>query len=233
MPALDLPAWLLTGAWAALLFGGFLFGGRPGNALRRMPGWTRLGSSAVLVLLGWYGFGLAKGQGLGVYAGLMALGMSAGFLGDLFMAGALPAPNRVLAGMGAFGLGHILYIGAMLWFAGPVWWTIALWLGVDLLLLYLLLVRGRQPDGLTWAALGYSLLLASTAGVGLGLAVQEPIFTGLAVGAGLFLISDLLIALDLFAHRRLPLHDDLVWLLYGPGQLLIVLSIWAAMQVRP
>lgn len=230
MPALDLLAWVLVVVWGVLLFGGFVFGPQ-GRAERRMPAWTRLASSGVLVVLAIYGFILASGQGLSSYGGGIALGMALGFLGDLFMAGALPAPNRVIAGMASFGIGHVAYIGAMIWLAPPVWWAVGLWLLIDVLLFYVLLLRGRRASALLRAALIYSLLLASTAGFGLGLAIGHPLFAGLAVGAALFLVSDLLIALDLFAGVRLPLHDDLVWLLYGPGQLLIVLSTWSAMQV--
>ena len=71
----------------------------------------------------------------------------------------------------------------------------------------------------------YALLLATTAGLALGLALQQAAFFPLALGAFLFLFSDLILAGALFGGREWPLHHDIVWLTYGPGQMLIVYSI--------
>ena len=71
----------------------------------------------------------------------------------------------------------------------------------------------------------YALLLASTAGVcHRPRASGRPRLIPLALGAALFLFSDLMIAAKLFAGsetRRIKI-DDLIWLTYGPGQMLIV-----------
>ena len=75
------------------------------------------------------------------------------------------------------------------------------------------------------AALPYALLLASTAGFATGLALQSALFIPLALGAGLFLISDLILATQLFNKAYFWLISDVVWLTYGPGQMLIVFSI--------
>jgi hypothetical protein len=228
MPSLDLFGWILLLLWALLLFGGVALGQDPARA-ERIPRWARLASSLALVILAWYGFLLADTAPAERYALLIAVGMTLGFAGDLFMARVLPAPNRVLAGMGAFGLGHIAYIAAITGYAPVGWAALVVWLLLGAALYYIVVLRGGQPSTLSMAALPYALLLAATAGVATGLAFQQPIFTGLAIGAALFLLSDLLIAAELFTGRRLPSHTDIFWLTYGPGQMLIVVSVWGVL----
>jgi hypothetical protein len=223
MPPLDLIAWILIVGWALLL------GCNSGMDTWRSR-WARLGSSLVLVGLAWYGYILAGALPSVRYAGFIAAGMTLGFIGDLFMAKVLPAPNRVLGGMAAFGIGHILYIVAIVTYAPVGWIAWILWLGIGALVAYFIVLRGERVTVLHRAALIYALLLASTAGVSTGLALQQPLFTGLAVGASLFLISDLLIAVDLFKPGRFPFLNNLVWITYGPAQALIVTSIWSTFQ---
>jgi hypothetical protein len=229
MPPLDLIAWLLVALWAAILFGGLALGWRR-SADKQIPRRARLASSLVLVGLAWYGFTLAAGTHAVRYASLIAAGMTLGFIGDLFMARVLPLGNRLVGGIAAFGLGHILYIAAITGY-GPVGWAaLLIWLAIGGLLCYFLVLRGQDRHPIRWLVLPYALLLSATAGVATGLAFQQPLFAGLAVGAVLFLISDLLIALDLFAGRRFPALNNLIWLTYGPGQALIVTSIWSTFQ---
>ncbi len=222
MPPLDLLAWILVAVWALLLFGGVIF--------LRMPRWTRLGSSLVLVILVWYGYVLAEDLSAVRYAGFIAAGMTLGLVGDLYMAQVLPSSNRMVTGMAAFGLGHIFYITAIVSYAPLGWIAWLIWVLVGATLAYAVIMRSKQPLVLRRAALVYSILLASTAGVAGGLAIQHPLFTGLAVGGALFLISDLLIALDLFRDRQLPAMNIWIWLTYGPAQALIVTSIWSTFQ---
>jgi hypothetical protein len=80
------------------------------------------------------------------------------------------------------------------------------------------------------AALLYALLLAGTAGVATGLALQTPAFIPVAVGAALFLASDLILAGELFNGLSFPLIGDVVWLTYGPAQALIVYGTALALQ---
>ena len=141
-------------------------------------------------------------------------------------------------GHGAFGLGHVAYIAAILGYgsahgldaAGPRFGAWLAWLLIGAVAWYFVVFRGQKPTALHWAALPYSLLLASTAGFATGLALQDPAFVPLAIGAVLFLISDLILAAQLFAGRRFRLIDDVVWLTYGPGQMLIVYSVGAAIM---
>jgi hypothetical protein len=230
---------ILLIAWGALLFGGFIFGKPQAGRAGRMPTWTRMASSAVLVVAGWSWAALARGSGAATFSLLIAVGMTLGFLGDLFMAKLLPVSPHVLWGMAAFGLGHVAYIAAILGYgsshgldaAGPRLGAWLAWLLIGAVAWYFVVFRGQRPTALHWAALPYSLLLASTAGFATGLALQEPAFAPLAIGAALFLVSDLILAAQLFAGRRFRLIDDVVWLTYGPGQMLIVYSVSAALLV--
>lgn len=164
--------------WAAFLFGGFLFGRPDIHRARRMPTWTRIASSLTLVVASWSWYRLARESATGGYALLISLGMTLGFLGDLFMARLLPIAQPVLGGMAAFGLGHVAYIAAFLalarWSGLPIQGSLigawAVWLGVGLLGWYWTALRGQRLAALHWAALPYALLLASTAGVATGLA---------------------------------------------------------------
>ena len=55
-------------------------------------------------------------------------------------------------------------------------------------------------------------------------------FVPLALGGALFLLSDLILAGDMFSGLYFPLIGDVIWLTYGPAQMLIVYSIGAAWE---
>ncbi len=205
MPVFQLFLLLL---WAALLFGGYFLGG---GADRRMPRWTRLGSSLVLVVAGWTVTLVAPSGPLGRFA-LLIFGGIAGF--------ALGHVAYIAAGLG---LGNALNVDPMLRLAAWLAWVL-----IGALAWWFIVYRDQQRTALHWATLPYSLLLASTTGVATGLALQQLVVLPFAVGAALFLFSDLLIAAQLFAvrflrERAFARHvDDVIWLTYGPGQMLIV-----------
>lgn len=224
--------------WAALLFGGFVLGRPAPDGRQRMPTWTRMASSATLALIAWLEVYLTRSSPLGGYALFIAIGMSLGLLGDLVLAEIIPPPQHVLWGMAAFGLGHIAYLAAIIGLArefgldapAPLFGMLALWLVIGLAGWYLVVSRGQKPDALRWAALPYALLLACVAGLFTGAALQSSLLVPAAVGAILFLVSDLILASQLFAGRTFPLIGDLIWLTYGPGQALIVGSVaWIAL----
>ncbi len=225
--------WLagLLVVWALFLFGGFLAGS--GNPQRRMPTWTRMASSMTLVVASLSWVLASRGSVIVPYAVLIAAGMIFGLAGDLTLAGVLPGGRSVLGGMAAFGIGHILYINAFIWLGGAVapWSALVGWWLVGAVGWYLVVYRNREPDLLLWAALAYALLLATTAGLATGLALQDPQFIPLAIGAGLFLLSDLILAGELFADLSFRYIGDLVWLTYGPAQMLIVYSVASALLV--
>ncbi|MCP4421040.1 MAG: lysoplasmalogenase, partial [Chloroflexi bacterium] len=174
-----------------------------------------------------------------VFAFWLAIGMSLGFLGDLFMAGVLPNGRSVLGGMTAFGLGHIAYIVGILQSSNQLglvngtirWGSLLIWWLIGGLGWYFIVYRGQKPSMLHKAALPYALLLASTAGVATGLALQNGQFVWLAVGAALFLLSDLILAAELFNNAYFPQIGDVIWLTYGPGQMLIVFAVGTAVSL--
>lgn len=228
--------------WAVFLFGGFIFG-QPGNASRRMPTWTRMASSATLVVaaFSWYVF--SRGGEVANFALFITIGMTFGFIGDLWLAGWIPGGRKVVAGIIAFGFGHIFYITAILSFAAiaglidqePFRLSLFIWLLIGLIGWYYVVFRGAISRGIKpivvhRIALPYALLLATTAGTATALAMQDEYFVPLAVGAGLFLLSDLILAGEMFCEMSFRLIGDVIWLTYGPAQMLIVYSIgyaWA------
>jgi hypothetical protein len=228
----------LLALWAVLLFGGFIFGKPSSDGTRRMPRWTRLASSLVLVIAGWYWWALARESGAAGFALAVAVGMTLGFVGDLFMAKLIIRSDKhVLGGIGAFGLGHIAYIVGFVRFGDAIGATdgrIAVWL-VWLIIgagaWYVVVFRGQKHSVLHYAALPYALLLSSTAGFATGLAINLSAFIPLAVGCALFLLSDLILAARLFNGLFFRLIDDVVWLTYGPAQMLIVYSVGVALSV--
>lgn len=223
---------ILLVVWALLLFGGWALG-RPNAArTRRMPLWTRLGSSLVLALAAWTWAGLTATAPLAGASLPLALGMTCGLAADVVMAGEGKA--RKLGGILLFAANHILYITALLRFAAaagldaglPRALGLGLWWALGLILIYFILLRGQKWTILHAAALPYGLLLATTAGLALSLGIQVAAFAPLALGAGLFVLSDLILAAAvLFGNLRLPFMHDIVWLTYGPAQMLIVYAL--------
>lgn len=226
--------------WAALLGGGLIadnLSNQAGSAF------GRLGSSVVLVIAGWTWATACKSTSAARYTRLIAIGMTLGALGDFFMAGRLqsliPLPSPVLGGMTAFGLGHVVYIVGILearrrtelLSSSAMWGSIIGWQLASVVGWYFVVFLSTKESTqlLIWPALPYSQLLAGTAGVATGLAVQNRRFALLAMGAALFLISDLILAWGMF-RDSFPFRTLAVWLPYGGGQMLIVYAITTAQQ---
>ncbi len=214
---------LLLILWAILLFGGWIFGAYNTAQTHKIPTPNRMLSSAMLVSAGWI-WSLSHGGNLALFT---ALGMTFGFLGDLFMAGLLIKGDKsVLGGMSAFGLGHIFYIIGILGMnqTNLIAWILMLIVAVALW--YAVVYRtAKEVSVLHYAALPYALLLASTAGFAGGVALADSAFILMAIGAVLFLISDLILAAQLFNGVHFKGIGDVVWLTYGPAQMLIVYAI--------
>jgi hypothetical protein len=224
--------------WALLLFGGFLFGKPHAQRTRRMPTWTRLASSCTLVLAAWSWYLFTQDTSLTTFSLLIAIGMTLGCIGDLLLAELFPLPQPALGGMAAFGLGHIAYVTLLLFgnqyhLTAPAarFGAWSAWVLIGLLGWYFLVFRSHTPKILHWAALPYAPLLASTAGFATGLALQDSTFLPLALGAALFLLSDLILAAQLFNKLHFPLIGDVNWLTYGPAQMFIVYMLGRALLV--
>ena len=218
--------WLLFCLWAALLFGGFLFGTEQPDEQRRMPRWTRLASSLTLVVAAWFWVSATESAAFDSLAIWIAIGMSLGFLGDIFMAQKSASGVHIIRGMLSFGLGHIAYIVGLftvttvpinilivsvliMWFIATILW-------------YFVVMRGNRVTTLHALSLPYAYLLATTTAVAITLVTQVPSLICIPIGAMLFLISDLILAGELFSELRWRYLGDLVWFTYGPGQMLIV-----------
>ena len=228
--------WLLAllAIWAALLVGSVIAESKSLSRHNKTATRLRLASSAILVIAAWSWYLLTTQDTPHVaeFALLVALGMTFGFLGDLLLAEALPLKQGFLAGIGAFAVGHVAYIAAILSVTPHVQWIAE---GIALLIglagWYLVVFRSPDAGPLRWAALPYALLLATTAGLAAGLATQAGAFVPLAVGAALFLLSDLLVAGERFGGLRFPHVRDAIWLTYGPAQMLIVYAVNSALAV--
>lgn len=168
---------------------------------------------------------------------LMPLGLALGALGDLCLA--LRGDRAFLAGMAAFGMGHLAYAAALglrtnaLGFDGVS--------GAEGVVLAALLVLVASTEfwlaprtgALRWPVRAYVGLIAVMGGAAV-LLPAHPARGLVQAGAGLFLLSDLLLALRLFvvvdpARRRgLSL---VLWPAYWVGQVLIALgamALWGA-----
>lgn len=241
-PALagDLSRFLLIGlwiVWAVCLFGGMALGRLNAGQTHRSPTWGRMASSLALVVAGFIWWINARGTGAEGFATWIVIGMTLGFVGDLFMARLISGRNYIIGGIGAFGLGHAAYIAACLDFSaqlgGNVLTThsgaLIAWVIFGAAGWYFVVFKAQKPTALHWAALPYALLLSATAGLATGLALWNGVFVLMALGAALFLLSDLLLAAQLFNNLHFKLIGDAVWALYGPGQMLIVYAIHGAL----
>ena len=133
--------------------------------------------------------------------------------------GPKPAPGEALkACLGAAGFDRVRPVMA----TGNVIFGLAGW--------YYVAYLGTDNRELLGPALGYTLLLAGTAGITSGLALQEAKLFPLALGGALFLLSDLILAVGMFGEA-VSHGTEAVWLTYGPGQMLIVFSILSAATV--
>jgi hypothetical protein len=224
---------LLLAVWAALLILGFVFGRLDEERINRIPRANKILSSAILVIcaLIWWLAGAASTP-LADYAALLFFGMAFSFIGDVIMAQLLPLPQYVLFGMGAFGAAHVLYISGYLRLGGVLGLQdgraraigLVVLLVLAVLLWWTLIRSPRTPAVLNYGSLGYALLLAAMAGLAVSLALQETRFVPLALGALLFLVSDVFLGHRLFQGGKFFLMGDLVWMTYIVGQLLIVFS---------
>ncbi|MFN8497838.1 MAG: lysoplasmalogenase [Anaerolineae bacterium] len=232
--------WLAVGLVPLLLALGFVFGRPAADGTGRLAKPLELATSVVLVAVAlalW--LVLARSTPLQSAAFALFAGMVAGLLGDLIMAKVLPTPNRLIFGILAFGVGHVLYMGGFTLTAGAVGLAppLTLWpLWVGGLLIAAALWRGmaysrRAPTGLNVGALLYAGLIALMAACGAGLAVQNARFIPTAVGGALFLVSDLILASREFRGKQWRLINDVVWVTYILGQELIVLTTLYALPL--
>ena len=102
------PAVLLLG-WACLLYGGMLHPEQPGKN-RRMPRWMRLGSSLALVAFAAIRCTSLGGRTWPVISFALFAGIAMGAVGDFCLAEVFPVAQPMIAGLGAFAVGHVFYV---------------------------------------------------------------------------------------------------------------------------
>ncbi len=224
--------------WAALLIAAMVLGNFSEGHGSAAATAARMGSSVALVVTGWLAYATWRHTSAGNFALCIATGMTLGTIGDFFNANLLtfvPLKDPVLGGILAFGLGHAAYIVGcknLATRAGlnnfrALTGAIVVWQLIGLVGWYFVAMQGTKARDLVWPALPYSLLLAGTAGISSGLAIQCSRFIPLALGGALFLTSDLILAFGMFGGH-VPHQTEWVWLTYGPGQMLIVFSTISA-----
>jgi uncharacterized membrane protein YhhN len=185
---------------------------------------VKTGSTALLAVL-------ALAASPGGWFWLIPLGLALGALGDLCLA--LGGVQRFLAGVAAFGLGHLAYAGGFLIRSAELGLdavslpeALAL-VGLVALLLSTEVWLSPRTGELRAPVRGYVLLIGL---MGLA-AVLLPAHPGqgwLRLGAGLFIASDLMLALQLFVVKGAGLRRGLaltLWPAYWAGQALIA---WGA-----
>lgn len=193
--------------WAVFLFGGGFIGKPDADHTRRMPRWTRMTSSFVLVIAAWSYALLYREQIYVDVAVLIAVGMTFCFIGDLFMAQLILQDDRhILGGIGAFGVGHIAYITAFLRLFSYIQplldWRmdysinelkialpqpainglvlIGCWLLASVIWYRIIYYPAKARTTLHFAALPYALLLATTVGTALNLTLYALDLYGLS-----------------------------------------------------
>ncbi|AOZ69823.1 hypothetical protein LPB142_11235 [Rhodobacter xanthinilyticus] len=168
---------------------------------------------------------LAGAAALAGAPGAIVAGLVLGAAGDFALS--RPGERAFLAGMAAFAGGHLAYLAAF-WAQGVAWPGAG-----PVILLYSFggaVERWVAPraGALKWPVRGYILVILAMAGAAAGLD-GAPM---LVAGAALFVVSDLLLAIETFglapAAPRYPLLRAVVarllWGLYWGGQALIGLG---------
>jgi hypothetical protein len=231
--------YILFGLDLALLGGGLGLGRYDAEKAGRLPLAMRMGLSAILVLAAVLQWQLVGPPASG-YGSWIFLGMTSGFLGDLIMAGLLPVALPLIGGMVGFGLGHLYYAVAFarMALALGVWdlrLALGVWVVAALVSIGLWHRFVRSPGGgiLSGGALAYSLLMATMNALAISLAVRELRFLPLALGAVLFLASDLALGNWRIRGHKWQGVNDAIWVTYNLGQLLIVYSVAAALNAVP
>ena len=155
-------------------------------------------------------------------------GLALGALGDLCLS--RPGDRAFLAGMAAFAAGHLAYAAAFLVAgAGPL-----PLLPVAVLLLLVLSTEvwlAPQTGALRWPVRGYVVVITLMTLAAFSLPAGEKGSTVAIAGAALFVLSDLLLALETFviaSARSRQVLSRLLWPAYWGGQALILVGLAAA-----
>ena len=224
-----------------------------------IPREMRLGSSLCLTVAAWIWLESARLTSFETFALWFALGASLSCLGD-FIVILVRAEHGPFVGLLCFITAHVAYISGMISpithtmrmapaaseqpmaFLIPYLAIVWIWILVGMAVWYLRVYRPGDQDAINATPLIYAVILSVTAGLATGLAVQSSNFWLIAAGTILLWFSELVIAPQLLHDesladeqadrpRRLPSFGDLIWLTYGPGQMLVVFGLALAMML--
>jgi len=207
-------------------------------ATREEKGW--LGAAVKTASTGFLALAVVlAAAGGGAWFWLVPLGLALGALGDLCLA--LKGERLFLAGVGAFGLGHLAYAGGFLLRSDALGFDgVSGAEGLVLAVLLALLVSTEvwlapRTGGLRGPVRGYVALIGLM-GVAAVLLPDAPGQGVLRAGAALFILSDLMLAVEMFVARDPGLRRGLalaLWPAYWGGQALIAwgaLAFWGVGQ---
>lgn len=172
------------------------------------------------------------------FFGLIFLGLVCGVIGDLTLdlkvtyqvSNLRHSDVYTFFGIGAFGIGHILYIVAVAIFFGFSGWSILIAVALTALIFTVSLFLIRMNFGkflipsIVYAFL-LTLFLACTIVAGVVTAFTVPVIL-LVVGAGLFLLSDLVLSVIYFDGHEAKALIIINHVLYYAAQFLIALSVY-------
>ena len=168
---------------------------------------------------------------LGAPAAITA-GLTLGAAGDFFLS--LRHDRAFLAGMAAFAAGHLAYAWAFAaaGAAVPGFWLLAALIALGLSTEFWL---APHTGGLLWPVRGYVPVILVMAAAALGLPRAGGLWLATA-GAQLFVLSDLILALDLFRFgpaRPSVARARALWAAYWCGQALILAGMAAGAARGP
>ncbi len=177
-------------------------------------------ASACFVVLALHNGGLESSFGQLIVAGLIFC-----MAGDILLIP--PAPPAFLAGMGAFAIGHVAYIGAFVAY-GVSFSLITVVAALAMGLLLLLILRWLWPhlEAFRYPVATYCLIIGVMVVASLATTTPTSVtpHLPLTIGAVSFAVSDIAVARDQFVHRS---FFNRLWglpLYYG-AQLLLAMSI--------
>lgn len=234
--------WLWIG-WLGLLLASFVAGWTSDRWWHQARLDLRMTSCLLLALAAWFAWFHNRSNDQSKSLFWIAVGMTLGFYGDSHVGTRFwwpPFSHAILGGVTLFGLGHLAYIVACLRLRSrqvlpqgiELWGTILSWQAIGLLGWAAIALSSEAQKELRWPTLFYTLLVAATPGASAAVSRRWPAWSWVTWGAILFFMSDLLLAWQLF-HQPFMMIDELTWVCYGTGQMLIVYGAqWAEQTAR-
>lgn len=205
-------------------------------------------TSLQLAVIAWFIwiFG-ARGTSFSSFGMLIAIGMSLSFVADLIMAGMIRLKNRVIGGIVAFGMVHIIYTMAGMTVASRLPGSAAVFQVLPAVILFMTLVTVvlwyflvfNETAGrvMNYGSLGYTMLISMMVSVAITVAMTNLGMAILPFGALLFMLSDIILGNQMFQDNLIfsllkwPYVHEAVWGTYIAGQACIVWSVWVAMNL--